>query len=394
MQKVRANMRFKDKTKNENWRELGEIWEVDEERAWVLTQSKYNNTYYCDYAGLPWKEEGTRILIYNYDLYKIGGTETFLLNFCKYFKDKNIIILYHSGRTECLNELHKYTILCRDNGKDTYDCDVLILGNYFASNINDRVRAKERYQMIHADYTGMREAGWNITYKKPENVKPICVSDVAAQGLKREYGYDSIVNYNILDKDLANERPMVFITLSRATKEKGIERIIALSQLFKKHNKKFLWLLCGTVAEQSANSVLREIRRIPEIVLVPPSSNNKALIGAADYLVQLSDTESFCYSAYEALIMGKPVIVTDFPESVNIVKQGKNGYIIPRDVKKYNKKLVDKIFNKIPTEIGYVDRCDYDLWERILSGEEVPYGNNSGQNELLEDNEGTNKEGN
>ena len=72
-------------------------------------------------------------------------------------------------------------------------------------------------------------------------------------------------------------------------------------------------------------------------------------------------------------MMGKPVIITDFPESKNIVKQGKNGYIISRNTDKYNKALVDKIFDKMPTEITYVDRCDYDLWEKIFSGEDVQY---------------------
>ena len=135
-----------------------------------------------------------------------------------------------------------------------------------------------------------------------------------------------------------------------------------------------MWLLCGTIAEQSENETIRQIKEIPEIMLIPPNHNNKALIAVSDYLVQLSDTESFCYSAYEALIMGKPVIVSDFPESKNIVIEGKNGYIIPRDESKYDEALVDKIFNEVPTEITYEDRCNYDLWEKILSGEEVNYG--------------------
>ena len=228
--------------------------------------------------------------------------------------------------------------------------------------------------MIHADYHGMKQSGWPIQLSKPSDVKFIAVSDVAAQGLKAEFGYKSLVNYNILDKDLGEERPLTFITLSRATREKGIHRIIALCKLFKEYDKKFLWLLCGTIAEQSENETIRQIKEIPEIMLIPPNHNNKALIAVSDYLVQLSDTESFCYSAYEALIMGKPVIVSDFPESKNIVIEGKNGYIIPRDESKYDEALVDKIFDNVPTEITYEDRCNYDLWEKILSGEEVSYG--------------------
>lgn len=376
MKKVKANIRFKDKQHGDEWRKQGDIFEVSDERAWQLTQTKYNDKlFFCDYSGLPWNDEkGPRILIYNYDLYKIGGTETFLFNFCKYYKDKNIVVMYKTGKPEYINLLHEYVEVCRDDGRTRYSCDVLIMGNYFASDIYPRVTAKQKYQMIHADYHGMKQAGWPIQLSRPADVKFIAVSDVAAQGLKAEFGYKSLVNYNILDKDLGEERPLTFITLSRATREKGIHRIIALCKLFKEYNKKFLWLLCGTIAEQSENETIRQIKEIPEIMLIPPNHNNKALIAVSDYLVQLSDTESFCYSAYEALIMGKPVIVSDFPESKNIVIEGKNGYIIPRDESKYDEALVDKIFNEVPTEITYEDRCNYDLWEKILSGEEVKYG--------------------
>lgn len=371
--RVIANIRFKDKeTKKEVMRARGEVWEVDAGRAWQLTQSKNGDNYFCNYAQLPWNDEkGPRILIYNYDLYKIGGTETFLFNFCKYYKNKNIIVMYKSGKPEYVDLLHQFCEVVRDDGKTTYNCDVLIMGNYFSKSIYPRVNAKKKYQMIHADYSGMKQAGWPIDYSKPKDVIPICVSDVAAEGLKREFGYKSLVNYNILDKDMGKDKPIIFISLTRATREKGIHRIITLARLMKKYNRPFLWLLCGTVAEQSENEVVRQIKEIPEILLIPPSHNNKALISSSDYLVQLSDTESFCYSAYESLIMGKPVILTDFPEAKNIVIEGKNGYIIPRDEKKYTKELIDKICDKIPTEISYEDRCNYELWEKILNGEEV-----------------------
>lgn len=372
-QRVKANIRFKDKEIGA-WRTQGEVWEVDANRGWQLTQTKHNNFFFCDYAQLPWDDEkGPRILLYNYDLYKIGGTETFLFNLCKYYKDKNIIVMYKSGKPEYIEMLHDYVNVCRDDGKTKYSCDVLIMGNYFASDIYPRVTAKQKYQMIHADYSGMKEAGWPIQYSRPKDVKCICVSDVAAQGLKREFGYNSLVNYNILDKNLAKEKPVIFITLSRATREKGIHRIITLSKLFKEQGRNFLWLVCGTIAEQSETEIKRQLMEIPEIMLIPPNPNNKALIAMADYLVQLSDTESFCYSAYEALIMNKPVIVTDFPESVNIVEEGKNGYIISRNEDKYDKELVDKIFDHIPTEITYKDRCNYNMWEKIFAAEEVPY---------------------
>lgn len=90
------------------------------------------------------------------------------------------------------------------------------------------------------------------------------------------------------------------------------------------------------------------------------------LIRGCDYLVQLSDTESFCYSAFEALQRGVPVILSRFPEAYNIVEEGKNGYLVDMDLSDLD---IDKIFNHKPQDVSYVDRCDYNKWEKVFKGE-------------------------
>ena len=169
-------------------------------------------------------------------------------------------------------------------------------------------------------------------------------------------GYDSEVIYNILDDNINDDEAMFFITLSRATKEKGIFRIIEMAQRFKAAGKKFKWFLCCTLEQESAQ-VRNTIAAIPEFIILPPDVANKSFIRHCDYLVQLSDTESFCYRAFEALQRGVPVILTDFPEAFNIVKEGENGFIVKRDLSNLD---IDKIFNHKPSNITYEDRCDYD----------------------------------
>ena len=90
------------------------------------------------------------------------------------------------------------------------------------------------------------------------------------------------------------------------------------------------------------------------------------LIKNCDYLVQLSDTESFCYSAYEALQREVPVILTRFPEAYNIVEEGQNGYLVEMDLSDLD---VEKIFNEIPPAKYYIDRCNLDDWDKVFKGE-------------------------
>jgi glycosyltransferase involved in cell wall biosynthesis len=57
-------------------------------------------------------------------------------------------------------------------------------------------------------------------------------------------------------------------------------------------------------------------------------------IAKADYLVQLSDCESYCYSVVEALTVGTPVIVTDLPVFKELgLKNGLNAYICDFNMK-------------------------------------------------------------
>jgi glycosyltransferase involved in cell wall biosynthesis len=108
------------------------------------------------------------------------------------------------------------------------------------------------------------------------------------------------------------------------------------------------------------------IHSIPEFVIIPPGNIDKTLIKYCDYLVQLSDTESFCYSAYEALQRNIPVILTDFPEARNIIDDGENGFILNMDLSNLD---VERIFNNKPKATYYLDRCNKDLWEKTFKGE-------------------------
>lgn len=307
-----------------------------------------------------------KIVIFQDYLYFIGGIETFVFNLVKHYKDHNITVMGRSIEFEQIVALSKYANVKIDDNKK-FDCDVLILGNYNCDYILQRVKAKKIYQMIHADWRGIKKLPEWSSFKwtkSPKISDIICVSDEASKGLKETMGYDSKVIYNILDHNYGMEEGKTFITLSRATPEKGIHRIVKMAKKFKEANKNFVWFLCCSLDQLNDKALLKEIKSIPEFVIIPPTRHNKMLIKGCDYLVQLSDTESFCYSAYEALQRNVPVILTDFPEARNIVDDGENGFILDMDLGNLD---IDKIFNFNPEGVYYIDRCDYSKWEEIFT---------------------------
>ena len=376
MYTVKVIHRFLDSQKEgpDKLRNVGDIYDIETpERLIELMGENRNKTQYISFISSTkpkqYKRLGKKVVIHQGYLFYIGGIETFLFNLTKTYRNYNITIMCNMIEPRQLVNLSKYADIVIDNQKG-FECDVLILGNYDGAPVLRRARAKKVYQMIHADLSGMKAHHpdyANLTWSKHPGIdKVICVSDTAAKGLKPFSKCEPEVIYNILDNEYETEDGMVFITLSRATKEKGIHRMIEMAKAFKRANKSFIWFVWCSLKQVKDAQILKEINAIPEFVIVPPSVKNKMLIKGCDYLVQLSDTESFCYSAFEALQRGVPVILTKFPEAFNIVEEGKNGYLVNMDLSDLN---VDKIFNHKPKNVSYVDRCDHSKWEKVFKGE-------------------------
>ncbi len=371
MFEVKVIKNFTDMSENRE-RVIGETFELSNPyRARELLGDNPKHTQYVSLVSAKKrssdKYEGKSIIIYQQYLYKIGGIETFLYNLTKQYKERNIAIVVNVIDAFKAMEIAEHADVIIDKPENTYECDVLILGNYNCTPALDKTTFKVAYQMIHADWMALKAYPvWrNYKWIPDKRVsKIITVSETARIGLKKAFKLESEVIYNILDNE-PNDDVLRLITLSRASQEKGIGRIIKMAQEFKKQNKKFIWFLC-TPFEQIDGKCGPLLHSIPEIILIPSSPNNKALIECCDYLVQLSDTESFCYSAFEALQRKVPVILTDFIEARNIVVDGENGYLLDMEL---NNLDINKIFNKIPTNVTFTDKCDLNKWEMVFKGE-------------------------
>lgn len=372
MFEVQATMNFRDMVENK-MRHRGDVWTVHTmERVQELLSAGPGKKGVINIISAKKRQsnkyEGPKIIISQSHLYYIGGIETFVINFTKHYKDRNITLLSSIMDNKTILVMSEYCDVIKDE-LNNYECDVLLLGNYDCEGVLPRIKSKKVYQMIHGDLRGLKkylpggERGFKWQ-KHPRVDKIISVSQSAADGLMEVSKYDSEVIYNILDDEPLDDMK-VFITLSRATAEKGIGRMIKMAEAFRKAGKHFVWYICCSL-EQAPREYVYKIKSIPEFVIVPPGQHNKALISHCDYLVQLSDTESFCYSAFEALQRKVPVILTRFPEAYNIVEHGKNGYLVDMELADLD---VDAIFNRKPKKVTFIDRCDYDKWEQFFTGE-------------------------
>ena len=300
-------------------------------------------------------EEKKKIVLLQHYYNEIGGIETFLINFCREFGDEyDISLITRDISLDNALMFQEYAnVICDFTEK--IKCDILILTSVLVDEeFYKMIEYDEIYQMIHSDWTAMRKF-WDWNFKEyDKNTKYISVSETARDSFIREYNRDSILIPNLVHID---ECPLRLLSFTRLTEEKGYKRMCQLCDLFDKYNIPYMWDVYGTNPLNYAN--------YGNMKIYPPLKNAQRIMPNYTYVVQLSDTESFCYTMYESLMHSIPVLVTPFPNAVKDIVNGKNGYILPFDMK-LTKRDITKIANKIPKEASYNQEGVIELWKKTL----------------------------
>ena len=333
---------------------------TDPARAKDIIHNKHLGTL----AGIIHPErKGNRILIHQKFCYKIGGIETANFNIASTFKDRNIVFVFGSGDQDQLLRLAKYHDVIIDNGERKYDCDVAIFTNYdSAPEIANRIHARKVYQQIHADFYALKQMPqWaNFAWRPNQAIdKVLSVSETAQKGLERAFGIESVIVPNLLPKP--NVAQLVLIALTRATPEKGVDRLVKLLKKLDAADKDYILFLCATI-EQAEDQDQIYLKENPRVVLVSPTAYSIEMLRAADVLVQLSYNESYCYSVRQAMQRGIPCLVSDCPELRKLIKDGVNGWIYDDDFD------INKLFKKLPKLEPYEEEVS-PMWEKVLNGQ-------------------------
>ena len=257
-------------------------------------------------------------VFYFRDLNIIGGIETFFYQLgLKYGKDFDITVYYRTGNPQQVEKLSKVVRVKRYSDGQTIRCKRAFL--CFSLEIIDHVEAEEYYQMLHGDYTAIKV----YPDRNPKIQKRIAVSNVVRDSYRDYIGDDSLVCYNPYTP-VKPRKVLQLMSATRLTAEKGFKRMVTLADELDKAGIPYIWDIY-TDSPQTFNS--------PNVYFRKPRMDIVDYMSSADYFVQLSDTEGYCYSIVESLCAGTPVIVTDFKVVHEIgVKDRVNGFILPMDM--------------------------------------------------------------
>jgi glycosyltransferase involved in cell wall biosynthesis len=232
---------------------------------------------------------------------QIGGCESWFYYLSKLYK--NMIIYYKEGHPEQIKRLAKNVEVHKYKDNEIINCDKFFC--CYAPDIIDNVNAKDYYHVIHCDYKQVKFSP--ILNKKFSHY--IAVSKLAGESFKELTGIDYELIYNPVAIDIPkvekfNDGKLHLISATRLTKEKGLKRMQKLAKMLENANIDYEWLVyTNRIREAIGNNVIYK----------EPKFNIIEDIAKADYLVQLSDCEAFCYSIVESLMVGTPVIATDLP---------------------------------------------------------------------------------
>jgi glycosyltransferase involved in cell wall biosynthesis len=212
----------------------------------------------------------------------------------------------------------------------------------------DLFEAKDIIQITHADY-------------KVQNLKPNLDKDIkrhfgVSESVAKAYEEISGIKTEVCYNPISIEKPkkiLKLISATRLTKEKGLDRMKKLVYELDKEGIPYIWLVFTNKTDAINN---------PNVIYMQPRLDIRDYIANSDYLVQLSDTEAWCYSVLEALCLNTPVIVTPIPSFKEMgVKTGINGYILPFDMKDIP---IEDIYTKVPKNFEFT--APKDIYDKLL----------------------------
>ena len=328
-------------------------------------------------------------------LFYLGGTEIAILSLIRELEGYDIYIGYtdETSDDKLLNRFRKYATVVKldDNYKDDIDTLVICEPYKNALKIFDYVNSKKTILWFH--HFGQRSQSIftdELFYDKVDMV--VTVSESCKKTiLKQDYG-ERIENkidviYNIIDsKDIIERskeeseyvvdtsKQLNLISVGRVCYEKGFDRQLKLAELLKKNNVDFKWYIIGGNYYKEIEQKIRD--RYEEykdnFVFTGFLDNPYSILKQCDYLVLLSDNETWGLVITEAKILKVPCIVTDFDVAYEQIVDNHTGIILSRDnIDSYESKILNiinnkKIYKENLNDFVWLNDATIERWNEIL----------------------------
>lgn len=256
-----------------------------------------------------------------------------------------------------------------------YDLAINFMGMH--NVVLEKVQAKRKIAWIHTDYSQVdvevkREfAVWS----RFDNV--VSISEQVTQTFLQRFPTlkDKIILIeNILSPDFVRQRSKAFVfhyphsdafnllSVGRFSYAKNFDNIPVICKGLRKAGINAYWYLIGYGTDEAKiRQKIKEAGMQDYVVILGKQSNPYPYMAACDLYVQPSRFEGKSVTVREAQILGKVVVVTDYPTAKSQVLNGDDGIIVPLENEGCARGIVDLVHNKSLQEhiVDYLHCHDY-----------------------------------
>ena len=290
-------------------------------------------------------------------LNSIGGVESHFYYLAKKYGNLDITVFFRSADEYQLNRLKRLVRCIRITPEDRVECDKLFV--CYNREILNQADAKEKILVLHADYKAVVSSGqfsMDMLPTDPRIDKYVGVSQTVCDSWKELTGIDAENLYEPIVLDPC-DKPLMFLSATRLTREKGWHRMEKLADILNSNNVNYTWMVYSDTKPTKYNG----IREKENMIFCPTRLDITRKMSAFDAYIQLSDNEGFCLSVVEALMQKVPVICTDLPVLREIGLNDSNSIRLNMDMSDVPVERIKDIY-----KLKFDYRPPEDRWKDIL----------------------------
>jgi Glycosyltransferase len=264
----------------------------------------------------------------------------------------------------------------RVNRKE-YDAAIAFMEGQPIYYVISKVKSRVKVGFIHGDYQAM---GLSRIYDYDfiRRLDALCtVSESCKTALDEtfpEFKNKFHVIYNIISSKFMRsmaEEPVDFdgsydgmrvLSIARLSHQKGLDLALPAIAALKNEGLKFKWYIIGVGPEEEAlKTMIEQLGISDSVVFLGEQPNPYPYLKNCDVYLQPSRFEGKSIAVDEAMVLCRPILLTDFSTAADQIESGVNGLIVPMTGEGITDGLRELLLNKERRDAfsAALAECDY-----------------------------------
>ena len=290
-----------------------------------------------------------KIVFFNKTLLS-GGIEKCIETLSRYlYKDYELEVCFYDDSKldmNIVNILSKYAKITKLDTDTVVNCDVCIWCYLYFDykEMKKKIKANEYICWIHSMPRILPDCLLDDLDFVSDCSRFICVSEAVKSNLnivKEGEVIHNFINDNINELSMesnpleSDSDKLKLCVVSRLSNGKGFDRLLKLVESLEEKNINYILNIIGK-GRTMEDEIKEWFSPYSNVHFIGYRDNPYNYVKNSDYLIQLSDDESWCNSITEAKALGVPVVVTNFLSAKEQVVDNYNGILVDLNCNDYN----------------------------------------------------------